>query len=115
MLSRCLTPFFQTLSVPLQTNFYKMLLADVLFLVIVVYLAYRFIFNFLLPIVRATHHVRQQFRQNFGGPGPQQPDNRGTPPGTHGARPGPTSSGNKTEKHSYKPPAEDYIDFEEIK
>jgi hypothetical protein len=89
-----------------------MFLADVLFLVIVVYLAYRFIFNFLLPIVKATNHFRHQFRDvrsdgNFGG----------------GARPG---SGNASdarqaaagpggEKRSHKPPAEDYIDFEEIK
>lgn len=71
-------------------------LADVLFLVIVVYLVYRFIFNFLLPIVKATHHFRQQFR-----------DVRGD------AQQG--SAGPGGEKRSHKPPAEDYIDFEEIK
>jgi hypothetical protein len=85
-----------------------MLLADVLFLVIVVYLAYRFIFNFLLPIVRATHHVRQQFRDNFGG---ASRGSEGT--SAAGARQG--SAGSGGEKRSHKPPAEDYIDFEEIK
>jgi hypothetical protein len=80
-----------------------MLLADVLFLAIVVYLGYRFIFNFLLPIVRATHQVRQQFRNHFGGgaPGSGQPTT-----GTNGTR---------EEKRTHKPPAEDYIDFEEVK
>jgi hypothetical protein len=90
-----------------------MFLADVLFLVIVVYLAYRFIFNFLLPIVKATNHFRHQFRDvrgdgNFGG---------GTRPGSGnesgGARQ--AAAGPGGEKRSHKPPAEDYIDFEEIK
>ncbi|HET6254389.1 MAG TPA: hypothetical protein VFE32_09955 [Puia sp.] len=101
-----------------------MLLADLLFLVIVVYLAYRFVFNFLLPIVRATHQVRKQFRNmqgqsndfsrsnDFGGQG-----NGGTRPGAGGARPGSggTQPGAGGGKGSYKPPAEDYIDFEEVK
>jgi hypothetical protein len=89
-----------------------MFLADVLFLVIVVYLAYRFIFNFLLPIVKATHHFRQQFRDvrgdgNFGGGARSGSGNASD------ARQGSTSPGG--EKRSHKPPAEDYIDFEEIK
>ena len=101
-----------------------MLLADILFLTIVVYLAYRFIFNFLLPIVRATHQVRQQFR-NARGPvsddfsGPKEP---GRAPGgsdAGGARrtsgSGSGAAGTGGGKRSYKPPAEDYIDFEEVK
>jgi hypothetical protein len=102
-----------------------MFLADILFLAIVVYLAYRFIFNFLLPIVRATHQVRQQFRDMRG--------SGGAGPGAGGARPGPggagtgaggaqqgaasggTRSGSGGGKGTYKPPAEDYIDFEEVK
>jgi hypothetical protein len=77
-----------------------MLLADVLFLVIVVYLGYRFIFNFLLPIVRTTYHVRKQFQhmRDSAAPGPNSPNQ---------AQP--------TEKRTPKPPAEDYIDFEEVK
>jgi len=76
-----------------------MSLAEVLFLTIIVYLAYRFIFSFLLPIVRATHQVRQQFR-----------DTR-DPSATE------TGSTTKTDptKRSPKPPADDYIDFEEVK
>lgn len=93
-----------------------MTVAEFLFLAIVVYLAYRFVFNFLLPIVRATHQVRQQFRNMQGSePGGFQ----GTKPpfsGTSNARAntGPGQSSGTT-KGSYKPPAEDYIDFEEVK
>ena len=80
--------------------FCKMLLADVLFLAIIVYLAYRFIFNFVLPIVRTTHHVRKQFQhmRDSAAPGPGSPTNS-----------------QASEKRTYKPPAEDYIDFEEVK
>ena len=79
-----------------------MLLADVLFLAIVVYLAYRFIFNFLLPILRTTHQFRKQFQhmRDTAAPGPDPRSSKPSQP---------------TEKRTHKPPAEDYIDFEEIK
>jgi hypothetical protein len=82
-----------------------MLLADVLFLAIVVYLAYRFIFNFLLPIVRTTHQFRKQFQhmRDTAASGPAGPDPRSS------------NHSQPTEKRTHKPPAEDYIDFEEIK
>lgn len=95
-----------------------MLLADVLFLAIVVYLAYRFIFNFLFPIMRATHQVRQQFRDMRGqGSAPGSGDSGRTTPGSGGTMPGSGGSqpGSAPGKGTYKPPAEDYIDFEEIK
>ncbi len=96
-----------------------MTVAEFLFLVILIYLAYRFVFNFLLPIVRATHQVRRQFRNmqgsgpsDFGSQGFGGTDTGGTPHSqpTNGTRQGPASG-----KSSYKPPAEDYIDFEEVK
>ena len=87
-------------------------LADILFLAIVLYLLYRFIFHFLVPVARATRQVREQFR-NMQDPNGgtqsqqrtytttfQQPD---AP--RPGQRPGPSG----------KAPASDYIDFEEIK
>jgi hypothetical protein len=98
-----------------------MLLADILFLAIVVYLAYRFIFNFLLPIVRATHQVRQQFRDMHGSGGSEATGATGARPdgaprsGAGGAGAGAGRPGSGGGKGSYKPPAEDYIDFEEIK
>jgi hypothetical protein len=98
-------------------------LADILFLTIVVYLLYRFIFNFLLPVVKATRNIRQQFR-NMQEPGNNSADNfsagssrqtfngfgKSNPSGGK-AQTGSTSTSNR----SSKPPAEDYIDFEEIK
>jgi hypothetical protein len=75
-----------------------MQLSEVFFLVIVFYLLYRFLFNFLLPVIKATRHVRQQFRNMQGG----MDEQRNASPGA--------------ERHtSTKAPAEDYIDFEEIK
>jgi hypothetical protein len=77
-------------------------LSEILFLAIVFYLLYRFLFNFLLPVIRATRQVRQQFR-NMGGDQPKEPAGGPAPP-----RAG--------ERHSSpKGPKEDYIDFEEIK
>ena len=84
-------------------------LADILFLAIVVYLLYRFVFNFLLPVVRATRQVRQQFR-NMQGPG--NDFGGGSQGRAEGAEAKPGQAANK---RSSKPPAEDYIDFEEIK
>jgi hypothetical protein len=107
-----------------------MLLADILFLSILVYLAYRFIFNFLLPIVRATHQFRQQFRNGFGGSqrggdfraqGSGGNDPEGAPRGSaaagtrSGSGGGSGTAGTGGGKGTYKPPAEDYIDFEEVK
>ena len=76
---------------------------DVLFLVIAVYLLYKFIFNFLLPVMRVTQQVRQQFRNMQGS------SNMNGSPNMNG-RPTPDQP-----KGSHKPPADDYIDFEEVK
>jgi hypothetical protein len=112
-------------------------LSEIMFMAIVVYLLYRFIVNFLVPIMRATRQVREQFRnmrdQANGGGGPS--DNGASPGGFGtGFRPGAgfwTGAGSGTgaapgsgagpgarageKRSSGKPPAEDYIDFEEIK
>jgi hypothetical protein len=81
-----------------------MALSEIFFLAIIFYLLYRFVFNFLVPVVRTTRHVRQQFRsmsemqqdafrQQQDRSQPQQPQQR----------------------PAQKPPAGDYIDFEEVK
>ncbi len=85
-----------------------------MFMAIVVYLLYRFIVNFLVPVMRATRQVRQQFRnmqdQTNGGGGPSgNGAARGAGFGT-GAE-----AGGGEKRPSAKPPAEDYIDFEEVK
>ena len=78
------------------------MLAEIFFIVIVFYLLYRFVFNFLVPVVKTTRHVRQQFRNMQGATGEQGP-----------RQPQPN---NWQERHSSpKGPAEDYIEFEEVK
>ncbi len=86
-------------------------LSEIFFLAIVLYLLYRFIFNFLLPVYKATKQVRQQFR-NMQDPmrdprGPSQAPFTGSEDPSHAQKQGSRSSG--------KAPAGDYIDFEEIK
>ena len=103
-----------------------MALSEIFFLAIVLYLLYRFVFNFLLPVVRTTRQVRQQFRnmQNYNDAGQQQgPYGYGSGPSNgqrsnaSGADPrtnasDPRSSGQQKPK---QPPVGDYIDFEEVK
>ena len=89
-----------------------MSLSELVFLVIVFYLLYKFVFNLFLPIFRTTKEVKQQFRnmrdamqdqannpfqQRTAAPqnAPQQPK-----------KPEPTRSSNTMGE---------YIDFEEIK
>ena len=82
-------------------------LSEIFFLAIVLYLLYRFVFNFLLPVVRTTRQVRQQFRNmQEGMGGEQQPFNGGERVHTQQKQQRPSGG---------KPPKEDYIDFEEIK
>jgi hypothetical protein len=79
-------------------------LSEIFFLAIVLYLLYRFVFNFLLPVVRTTRQVRQQFRNMQEGMGGEQQQFNGGERVQKQQRP---SGG--------KPPKEDYLDFEEIK
>src|ERR1700744_1622254 len=104
-------------------------LLEILFWSFVTYYLFRFVFNFLLPVARATRHVRQQFRnmqdpmgghgdqaghydggsgqagQYNNGSGQQAPFGQtGQYKSSTGQRPGQSSSG--------KAPAGDYIDFE---
>ena len=82
------------------------MLGDLLILLIIGYVLYKFVSGFLLPVVRASRHVREQFRNMQ-----ESPNNfAASDPPSGSERPAP-----KTPKRSAKPPAEDYIDFEEIK
>jgi len=84
-------------------------LADIFFLGIVLYLLYKFVFNFFLPVFRTTKHVRQQFRnmqehaQDPNGPF-QRSYTQQSEPATK--RPEPAKPKNTMGE---------YIDFEEIK
>ena len=112
-----------------------MSLSEIMFMAIVVYLLYRFIVNFLVPVMRATRQVREQFRNmqdqanGGGGPSDNGASHGGFRPGYRpgagsgagfGAAPGQGSgaaprAGAGEKRSSGKPPAEDYSDFEAIK
>jgi len=108
-----------------------MSVSEILFLAVVLYILYRFVANFLLPVVRATRQVREQFRNmqgnDQGGASPftgaadpfRAKQASGNPAGQAGRSPGqagPTASTSASSKRpATKPPADDYIDFEEIK
>jgi hypothetical protein len=88
-----------------------MSLARIFFLAIVFYLLYRCIFHLVVPVVRATRQVHEQFKNMQGGMGREN----GTGP-QQGQQS--TQAGNRRSemKHSSpKGPAEDYIEFEEVK
>jgi hypothetical protein len=74
-----------------------------LFYIFLAYLLFRFIFGFLIPIIRATRQVKRGFREmnaRMGG----HPVDEAAAPGSRKATP------------SAKPQSkDDYIDFEEIK
>jgi Domain of unknown function (DUF4834) len=95
-------------------------LADIFFLAIVLYLLYRFVFNFLVPVARATRQVREQFRNmqdptNNNGAQSQRSYTTSAQQNTTSAqRPG-ANAPNTGQRPSGKAPAGDYIDFEEIK
>ena|SRR5579859_4929755 len=107
-------------------------LSEIFFIGIVCYLLYRFIFNFLMPVVRTTRHVRQQFRnmqdmsQNQGSPfqGPHSPyDGQQGGARSNGAQAnGPRTGSAQTNGAQPRKPGPqanntmgEYIDFEEIK
>lgn len=81
-------------------------LIRLIIIIIGIYLAYKFIFDFVLPIYRTSKRMQQQFKgmqdrmhQNMNG----QPD---------GPKEGPV---NKPRPEGEKVNKQDYIDFEEIK
>lgn len=96
------------------------MLADLLFLVIVGYVLYRFVYGFVVPLMRASKQVRNQFRNMQQGPSSDFGAGAG-PGATYGGQQqnsGATYGGQQQgppPKRTSKPPADDYIDFEEIK
>jgi hypothetical protein len=92
-------------------------LSEIFFLAIVLYVLYRFVFNFVVPIARTTRQVRQQFRnmqemhnqqdpvQNtYGNQGPYDRQSYG-----------PSASAAQPKKPASNDKGGEYIDFEEIK
>ncbi|HEY4061946.1 MAG TPA: DUF4834 family protein [Puia sp.] len=90
-----------------------MALSEIFFLVIVLYLLYRFFVNFLIPVARTTRQVREQFR-NMQDPGnnPGGPFQRSY---TNTGRPEEQPQTKKTESRASSNTMGEYIDFEEVK
>jgi hypothetical protein len=90
------------------------MLAEIFLLVIVFYLLYRFVFNFLLPVVKTTRHVREQFRNmQDTAAGQPRPGSSFDPREDQSQQSQPKSW---QDRHTTtKGAADDYIDFEEIK
>ena len=75
-----------------------------LFYIFLIYLAYQFIFNFVIPVYRTTQQVRKGFRNM------QDQMNAHDPANNQGG------AGQPTQKQSpNKATAGEYIDFEEVK
>jgi len=94
-----------------------MALSEVFFLVIVLYLLYRFFVNFLIPVVRTTRQVREQFK-NMQNPGnnPGGPFQRSyTSTNSNSSRPEEQPQPKKTEPRASSNTMGEYIDFEEVK
>jgi hypothetical protein len=96
-------------------------LSEIFFVGIVVYLLYRFIFNFFLPILKTTRHVRQQFRNMHETMNRDQAQTGPFHASGNGAR-GPAqaaaSNGGPSKKSDPSRSSNtmgEYIDFEEIK
>jgi hypothetical protein len=91
-------------------------LSEIFFLGIVLWLLYRFVFNFFVPIVRTTRQVRQQFRnmQNPGGPFQQQSQSGSFQQQSY-AQPREEAQPKKKDTPSSSNTMGEYIDFEEVK
>jgi lipopolysaccharide export LptBFGC system permease protein LptF len=87
-------------------------LPEIFFLAIVIYILYRFFFNFVVPIARTTRQVRQQFR-NMQDTAQNRQDNFQDPYGPHNGQARAPQATQQQRPPSNK--AGEYIDFEEIK
>jgi hypothetical protein len=75
---------------------------NIVFYIILGYLLYRFIFSFLIPVIRTTRKVRKGFKN-------MQEHMNNHMNGNNGSAPSPNIKETRTPKKG------DYIDFEEIK
>jgi len=82
---------------------------NVFVLAILIYLFYRFVSGFLIPLFRASRHMRQQFHHMN-----QQANGQADNPSNPGPKPGTNGQPGKTPKSGVSKVGE-YIDFEEVK
>ena len=69
-----------------------------IFTLLVLYLLYKLIFDFILPVSKASGHMRDKINEMNSGRPSYDNDQHSNPP-----------------KQTERPPKEDYIDFEEVK
>jgi Domain of unknown function (DUF4834) len=86
---------------------------NVFVLAILIYLLYRFIAGFLIPIIRTTNHVRQQFNSMNNQPGQDGQSTNAQGPSYNAQRPTPNAQ--RSNPSSEAPKVGEYIDFEEVK
>jgi hypothetical protein len=95
-------------------------LSEIFFLGIVFYLLYKFIFNFFLPILKTTRHVRQQFRnmhETMNGDQAQTDPYQASGNGARGSAQATTPNGGQPKKSDPSRSSNtmgEYIDFEEF-
>jgi hypothetical protein len=91
-------------------------LSEIFFLAIVLYVLYRFVFNFVVPIARTTRQVKQQFRnmQEMHNQQQSSQDPYADRPPFGGRSYGPSAQAQPKKPASNEKGGE-YIDFEEIK
>ena len=89
-----------------------MMLAKIIFYGFLLYLLYRLVFNFIIPIYRTTRQVRSSFREMHERMNQHQQQSQHNGSNTH-------SDQNTSQSTNGKKPNTDnvgeYIDFEEIK
>ena len=76
-----------------------------LFYAFLIYLAYKLVFDFIIPVYRTTRKIKKGFREM------QEQMNAGM----HGQQPGEPVTGKTTNKTTSSAAKGDYIDFEEVK
>jgi Domain of unknown function (DUF4834) len=93
-------------------------LSEIFFLGIILYLLYRFLFNFILPIAKTTRQVREQFRNMHESMNRDQanPFQRSSAEGPGAAQAAtPNGQSKKSDPARSSGTMGEYIDFEEIK
>lgn len=73
-----------------------------IFTFLVLYLLYKFIFGFIVPVSKASTQIKNKMNEMHQQQQQHQQQQR-------------TNTASQEDKTRVKPPAEDYIDFEEIK
>jgi len=94
-------------------------LSEIFFLAIVLYVLYRFVFNFVVPIAKTTRHVRQQFRNMQEMHNQQDPSQSSygsqDPYGRQSYGPSAPAQPAQPKKPTSNDKGGEYIDFEEVK